>query len=172
MTDIDTPQNVFDTAINRVAANLIGIAAVALVNLVLTRNVTYKRLASSLEARLVEVRLLARRILDRSDAPEPLTYTKLEYSIVSLHSEVIYAAAELADGKTRSAGAQNAIAGLVRMLVASRAIDRGLRAIAIDADVDTILGQARRALESTTEISQAIKRRRRWKLSYWNARAI
>ncbi|MEJ0051049.1 MAG: FUSC family protein [Methylovirgula sp.] len=150
LTDIDTPQNVFDTAINRVAANLIGIAAVALVNLVFTRNVTYKRLASSLEARLVEVRLLARRILDRSEAPDPLTYTKLEYSIVSLHSEVIYAAAELADGKTRSAGARNAIAGLVRMLVASRAIDRGLRAIAIDADVDTILGQARRALDSTT----------------------
>lgn len=122
---IDAPSGVMLAALNRVAAILIGIASVAVVNLLLAGPAAYERLVTSLQQRLSDAEGLALSALRGEPLPaEPLP-AQVAAAILALRTEATYAATELTGGRVRSAGAMAAIAGLLGMLSATRALDAG-----------------------------------------------
>lgn len=122
---IDAPSGVLLAALNRVAAILIGIASMAVVNLLLSGPAAYERLVTSLQQRLSEAEGLALSALRGEALPaEPLP-AQVAAAILALRTEATYAATELTGGKVRSAGAMAAIAGLLGMLSATRALETG-----------------------------------------------
>ena len=127
LSGIDSPDGALFATLNRVAAILIGILSVAAVNTLLSRPVAFEQLVSALRGHLATARTLALAALAGEDLPlEPLP-AQVGAAILALRTDANYAAAELADGRARRAGATAAIAGLLGMLSASRAIATGLR---------------------------------------------
>lgn len=125
LTEIDSPGGALTATLNRVAAILLGIACVALVNL-LSRPAAFEDLVADLRDHLAQAEGLARLALSGTPLPaEPLP-ARTAASILELRTPAIYAAAELAEGRLRSTGAKAAISGLLGMLSASRAIGTGL----------------------------------------------
>ena len=127
VAEIDAPDGVFLGTLNRVAAILLGIAAVAVVNLLISRMSAFDDLVAALQKRLATADTLALSALAGQDLPtEPLP-AQVGAAILGLRTQAGYAAAELPNGRTRRAGATAAIAGLLGMLSAIRAIATGMR---------------------------------------------
>lgn len=125
VSSIDAPSGALLVALNRVAAILIGIAAVAAVNLLLTGPVAYERLVAALQRRLQDAEALALSALAGQPLPaEPLPAQEAS-AILALRTDAGYAATELPNGRVRSAGAIAVIAGLLGMLSATRALSKG-----------------------------------------------
>ncbi len=122
VSGIDSPDGALLATLNRVAAILLGIAAVALVNTALARPAAFERLASELSGRLDAARGLALAALAGQAPPGGQPAAQVAAATLALRTEASYAAAELTDGRRRSAGATACIAGLLGMLSASRAI--------------------------------------------------
>jgi uncharacterized membrane protein YccC len=127
VSGIDTPDGALLATLNRVAAILLGVASVAVVNTLFARPVAFEQLVTALTTRLTEARTMALAALAGQEMPrEPLT-AQIGAAILALRTEANYAAAELTDGRRRRAGGSAAIAGLLGMLSASRALSTGLR---------------------------------------------
>lgn len=127
VAEIDTPDNALLATLNRVAAILIGIAAVALVNALLSPAVAAGGLIASLRERLAEADALALSVLKGGRMPDEPLPAQAGAMILALRTDATYAAGELPDGRRRSDGARAAIAGLLGMLSATKALDTGLR---------------------------------------------
>ncbi len=119
---IDTPDDVFLATLNRVAAILLGIAAVAVVNLLISRMSAFDDLVAALQKRLAAADTLALAALAGHDLPTEPMPAQVGAAILGLRTQAGYAAAELPNGRMRRAGATAAIAGLLGMLSATRAI--------------------------------------------------
>ncbi len=128
LSDIDMPQAAFDSAINRVAAIVVGIAAVALVNAAFAPGGAWQDLVTRLRGALDDMTEHAAGALQGGAAPfDTPASLRLVQVLLAMRTEAGYAATELPDGRLRAAGARSAIAALFGMLSAVRAIEAGLR---------------------------------------------
>ena len=123
---IDAPTNVLVATLDRVAAILIGILCVALVNAVFVVDTAHEHLLRELRRHLAEARDTALAVL--STGGRPLRDVSLERAAVllALRTDAAYASAELADGLRRSRAATAALAALLDMLATSRGLGRAL----------------------------------------------
>jgi len=124
---IDAPDGALLATLNRVAAILLGVASVAVVNALLSHAVAYEQLVAALRRRLAAAEALALTALAGQDLPNEPLPAQEGAAILALRTDASHAATELPDGPARNAGAQAAIAGLLGMLSATRAIATGLR---------------------------------------------
>ena len=127
ISGIDAPDGVFLATLNRVAAILLGVACVAAVNALFSRAVAFEALVAALRRRLAAAETLALSALPGQDLPSEPLPAQEGASILALRTDASYAATELPNGRARNAGARAAIAGLLGMLFASRAIATGLK---------------------------------------------
>ena len=119
---LDTPHQVFETAVARGAAIAVGIAAVALVNDLLATPDGHHRLGAQLTLLHHRVRDYAKSVL-RDEATDAATAAGLLHDIAALHPELATVATESADGSARSAAARSTAVALVAELHAVRALD-------------------------------------------------
>jgi uncharacterized membrane protein YccC len=123
LLDITAPQDVFTTALARVAAITLGIVSVALVNGLLAPCGAWEDLVEQMGTLFEQVRRLAADALDGSGAAtDPAASGKLGSALVVLRTPIDYAGSELQDGARRAAGARSAVAALMTMISASRAV--------------------------------------------------
>ncbi len=121
IASIDAPDAALLAALNRVAAILLGVAAVALVNGLLSRQVAFETLVEGLRRGLADMRGVAAGAL-RGLRPDDEAGLRRGGEVLALTTQASYAATELPDGWLRTAGARNAVAALLGMLSASRAL--------------------------------------------------
>jgi uncharacterized membrane protein YccC len=142
ITGIDAPDSVLLVALNRVAAMLLGVAAMAVVNNLLARNAAFEGLLAGLRAGMTEMRTLAQQALSGERLPSLRTRVHTAAAILALHTQANYAATELPDGLTRTGGARATISGLLGMLAACRALDAGQRVAPAEPALHALLQQA------------------------------
>jgi uncharacterized membrane protein YccC len=119
---IDTPEHVFEAGMARGAALAVGIAAVALVNDLLSAPDTFPRLASQLAALHRRVRDYAKPV-PRDKAVDAATAAGLLRDIAALRPDMASLGAEPASGSARSAAARSAAVALVAEVYAARALN-------------------------------------------------
>src|SRR5262245_55806430 len=112
---IDTPQLVFDSAVARGAAIVVGIAAIAVVNDLLAAPDRYLGLESQLAN-------LHRRVRELAREADTATTAALMREIATLRSDMTSLATESSRGRMRSAAARSALVALVAELHAVRAL--------------------------------------------------
>lgn len=122
VSGIDAPGGALAATLNRVAAILIGILSVAVVNTLLSRPTAFITLAGALHAHLAAIRAQALEMLEGRGSPDMAAIVRTGAAILELRTEAIYAAAETAGGADRRQGAVAAIAGMLSMLSAIRAL--------------------------------------------------
>jgi uncharacterized membrane protein YccC len=118
---IDNPQHVFESAMARGAAIVVGVLAITVVNDLLAAPDQHPRLAAQLRSLRLRVASYAQRAL-RAEVIPAMTPATLFREIVALRPEIASLAAELSSGPARSAAARNAMVGLVAELFAARAL--------------------------------------------------
>ncbi len=119
---IDAPAGALLTALNRVAAILIGVVAVAVVNGLSTSDRSFDGLVAGLRAQVTAVGALARGVLAGGEVPDDAACIAIGAKALGMTTEASYAATELPDGRARSAGARSSIAAILGTLAASRAL--------------------------------------------------
>ncbi|WP_027173650.1 FUSC family protein [Methylobacterium sp. 10] len=144
---IDTPQAVFEAAIDRVAAITIGIVAITFINDALASPSTWRTLRKSLSEVLSATRAFARETLSQAD-PGSERAAALIRQIAVMRADASAIGGELDDGARRAAGARSAIAALYAMAAASRAFTAAGRMLGRDSEAVT---EARRICLGLTE---------------------
>jgi uncharacterized membrane protein YccC len=121
VTQIDSPQNIFLAGVNRGAAIVVGIAALALVSDVFAAPNVHTALAGKLTAAHRRVRTFALAIL-RGERADPIQSANLLREITALHPDITALAAESSDGGARGAAARSAAVALVAEVGAAGAL--------------------------------------------------
>jgi hypothetical protein len=121
VTQIDSPQSVFLTGVDRGAAIAVGIAALALVNDVFLAPNVHTSLASKLAAMHQRVRAFALAIL-RGGSADPIRSANLLREITALHPDISALVIESSAGWARGAGARTAAVALVAEVSAAGAL--------------------------------------------------
>jgi uncharacterized membrane protein YccC len=121
VTQIDSPQNIFSAGVNRGAAIVVGIAALALVSDVFAAPNVHTGLSGKLTAAHRRVRAFALAIL-RGETADPSQSASLLREITALHPDITALAAESSDGGARSAAARSAAVALVSEVSATGAL--------------------------------------------------
>ncbi len=121
---IDTPNGAMISTLNRVAAILVGVASVALVNSLFTVESDREKLEAGLRGQLDIQRRTAQDALSGRKALADDAYLQQASDILALRTQATYASAELGDGRKRHLAAESIIAAMLNMLAASRAISR------------------------------------------------
>jgi uncharacterized membrane protein YccC len=119
---IDTPERVFMTGMERGAAIVVGIVAVAVVNDLLAAPDSFPQLASQLAALHRRVRDYAKAVL-RGEATDAATAAGLLRDIAALRPETASLATESASGSIRSAAANSTAVALAAQVYAARALN-------------------------------------------------
>ncbi len=122
VSGVDTPDAAWEATLNRVAAILIGILSVAVVNTVMSRPIAYEALVDELKRFMGLTRKLALDTLEGRQTPDIVTTVNDATHILALRTQATYASAETAGGGARRDGAVAAIAGMLSMLSACRAL--------------------------------------------------
>ena len=112
VTQIDSPQNVFLTGVNRGAAIVVGVAALALVSDIFGAPSLHSSLSAKLAATHQRVRAFALAILD-GERGEPIRSANLMREITALRPDIEALGAESSDGLARRAAARSAAVALV-----------------------------------------------------------
>ncbi len=150
---IDNPNSALLVTLDRVAAILVGIVCVGLVNSMFIVDTAHERLGIELKRHLHDLRNAALRALAGHGASGGEDSLQRASGILALRTEANYATAELADGLRRSRATQSMLAALLGMLAASRVIDRTL-AIAVPAPATrAALDAARRAIRDNKPLA-------------------
>jgi uncharacterized membrane protein YccC len=121
MTQIDSPQNIFSAGINRGAAIVAGIAALALINELFAAPNVHTGLCDKLIAAHRRVRAFALAIL-RAETADPIQSAKLLREITAFHPDITALVAESSSGWARAAGARSAAVALVAEVSAAGAL--------------------------------------------------
>ena len=119
---IDDPDGLLLASLNRTAAILIGIAAVALMNALFGGVSALDKLVGSLRTERDKVAAFAIDALEGRPIDDDLTLVKRVASITGLETDATYAAAEQYRGRQRRRGAQVAIGSLLTAVSAGRTI--------------------------------------------------
>lgn len=117
---IDTPQDVFEAAADRVAAIAIGIVAITFINDALASPSTWRSVRDALTGAGAATRAFARDALATGD-PGPERTAALIRRIAAIRGDASAIGAELDDGRSRAAGARSGIAALYVIAAAARA---------------------------------------------------
>jgi uncharacterized membrane protein YccC len=112
VTQIDSPQNIFLAGVNRGAAIVVGIAALALVSDVFAAPSVGTALSAKLTAAHRRVSAFALAML-RGERADPIESANLLREITALRPDITALAAESSDGSARSAAARSAAVALV-----------------------------------------------------------
>jgi len=121
ISNIDTPQSVFDAAVSRVAAIAVAIATITFINDALASPSTWRGLLPPLAEALRSAKAFARQALREGD-PGPEKALDLVRLTAPLRADANAIAGELDDGSRRAAGARSAIAALYAIMAASRSV--------------------------------------------------
>ncbi len=119
---VDTPQLALVTTLDRVAAILIGVASVLVVNNLLAGANAFDALVTDLRDRLMEMIAMVADALEGRPLRDDLALVQVAAGAAALQTQVNYAALELPDGRDRANGARHMIAALLAMVSASRAV--------------------------------------------------
>ncbi len=129
IVNIDAPNATFEAAVSRVAAILVGIAAVTLANLILTRDQASQSLTRKLRAGLDDILDLARHAIETRTRPTPETCVGLAARLMPLRSEISFATPEKPYVLARAAGGRSALRGLLESIKAVEAVGAGLNEV-------------------------------------------
>jgi uncharacterized membrane protein YccC len=121
VTQIDAPQNVFLAGVNRGAAIVVGIAALALVSELFAAPNVLTGLSDKLTAAHRRVRAFALAIL-RGESADPIQPANLLREITALHPDITALVAESSSGGARGAAARSAAVALVAEVSAAGAL--------------------------------------------------
>jgi uncharacterized membrane protein YccC len=121
VTQIDSPASIFDAGVNRGAAVVVGIAALALINDGFAAPNLHPGLSDRLAAAQWRVRTLARAIL-RGESADPIQSANLLSEITALRPDITALAAESSGGSARGAAARSAAVALVAEVSAATAL--------------------------------------------------
>src|ERR1700738_2515635 len=121
VTQIDSPQNVFLAGVNRGAAIVVGIAALALVSDGFAAPNVHTGLSGKLMAAHERVRAFALAIL-RGERADPIQSANLLREITTLHPDITALVAESSGGGALSAAARSAAVALVSEVSAACAL--------------------------------------------------
>jgi uncharacterized membrane protein YccC len=121
VTQIDSPQNIFSVGINRGAAILVGIAAVALISELFAAPNVHTGLSGKLIAAHRRVRAFALAIL-RGETADPIQSADLLREITALHPDITALSAESSGVGARCAAARSAAVALVAEVSAAGAL--------------------------------------------------
>jgi uncharacterized membrane protein YccC len=147
ISNIDAPAATFMAAVDRVAAILVGVAAIALVNALLMGAEASRSLLSKLRDEVAGILDLTVQTLDRREPPEPQACIAIASRLMPLRSQISFAAPELPRGRQRSKGARSALLGLFEMLTAIQAVGTGLKSVAAPSPtLDAAIAILRQAL--------------------------
>lgn len=139
VTQIDSPQNIFSAGVNRGAAIVVGIAALALISELFATPNVHTGLSGKLIAAHRRVRGFALAIL-RGERADPIQSAKLLHEITALHPDITALFVESSGGGARAAAARSAAVALVAEVGAAGAL-ASLPANALPA-LRTALGEA------------------------------
>ena len=147
IANIDAPLSTFSSAVNRVAAILLGVVAIGLTNAVLATAESSQSLISKLRSANADVTAMARCALDTRMPPNSSQCIKMSATLMPLRSEISFAAPEKADGRARAKGARSALLGLFEMMTACQAVGAGLNHVdPASPIVDDVVAIGRKAL--------------------------
>ncbi len=132
IANIDAPVSTFTVAVNRVAAILVGVAAIAATNMVLTTPESTLGLMSKLRGATEDILATALATMQRRAPLEPSECVALSARLMPLRSEISFATPEKADGYIRAKGARSALLGLFEMITAIQAVGIGLQRLTIE----------------------------------------
>jgi uncharacterized membrane protein YccC len=118
---IDDPSHVFELAMERGAAIVVGVLSLTLVNTLLLAPDRYPQLSAQLAALHRRVRTLAQAAI-RGEAVDALVVATLLQQIVALRPDISSLATEESGGSKRSAAARSAMVALVTEVHALRAV--------------------------------------------------
>ncbi len=121
MTQIDSPQNIFSAGVNRGAAIVVGIAALALVSELFAAPNIHTGLSGQLIAAHRRVHAFALAIL-RGESANPIQSASLLREITALHPDITALFAESSGGRARAAAARSAAVALVVEVSAAGAL--------------------------------------------------
>ena len=121
---IDAPNGAMLSMLNRMAAILVGVASVALINSLFVVETDREKLEAGLKGQLENQRRTAQDVLSGRKALADGAYLQQAADILALQTQATYASAELGDGRKRHRAAEAMIAAMLNMLAASRAISR------------------------------------------------
>jgi hypothetical protein len=121
VTQIDSPGSIFDAGVNRGAAIVVGIAALALISDGFAAPNLHTGLSAKLAAAQWRVRALARAIL-RGESANPIQSANLLREITALRPDITALAAESSGGSARAAAARSAAVALVAEVSAATAL--------------------------------------------------
>src|ERR1700676_3516143 len=121
VTQIDSPQNIFSAGVNRAAAIVVGIAAIALISDVFAAPNVHAGLSGKLIAAHRRVRAFALAIL-RAETADQIQSAKLLREITALHPDITALVAESSSGWARAAAARSAAVALVAEVSAAGAL--------------------------------------------------
>ena len=153
ISNIDAPQGVFLVAMDRVAAILLGVVCVALVNTTLVRNLSFETVVSGLHHALDRLRSTGQAVRDGAPPPDPLTRVAGAAEVLALTTQISYAATEMPDGLRRITGARTAVAGLLSMISAFGGLALGRARGDVPAQIKTPLDAY--IVERTEELTRA-----------------
>src|SRR5712675_600992 len=121
VTQIDSPQDIFSAGVNRGAAILVGIAAVALISELFAAPNVHTGLSGKLMAAHRRVRAFALAIL-RGERADPIQSATLLREITALHPDITALFAESSGGWARATAARSAAVALVAEVSAAGAL--------------------------------------------------
>jgi Fusaric acid resistance protein family len=121
VTQIDSPQNIFSAGVNRGAAIVVGIAALALISDVFAAPNVHTGLSGKLIAAHRRVRAFALAIV-RGERADPIQSANLLREITALHPDITALVAESSSGWARAAAARSAAVALVAEVSAAGAL--------------------------------------------------
>jgi uncharacterized membrane protein YccC len=121
VTQIDSPQNIFSAGVNRGAAIMIGIAALALISDVFAAPNVHTGLSDKLIAAHRRVRAFAHAIL-RGENANPIQSANLLHEITALRPDITALFVESSGGGARAAAARSAAVALVAEVSAAGAL--------------------------------------------------
>ena len=121
VTQIDSPQNIFLAGVNRGAAIVVGIAALAVVSELFAAPNVHTGLSGKLAAAHRRVRTFALAML-RGESAEPIQLANLLREITALHPEITALVAESTGEGARGAAGRSAAVALIAELSAAGAL--------------------------------------------------
>src|SRR5712664_728514 len=121
VTQIDSPQNIFSAGVNRGAAIMVGIAALALISDVFAAPNVHTGVSGKLIAVHRRVRAFALAIL-RGETADPIQSANLLHEITALRPDITALFVESSGGGARAAAARSAAVALVAEVSAAGAL--------------------------------------------------
>ncbi|MQR99106.1 FUSC family protein [Gluconobacter aidae] len=119
---MDDPQNIYPVSIARASDIAIGVASIAVVNILSGSPEAWRRLSRAMETLSHRVRQTGRSAIMGEPIATPEQMIGLSGEILALMTQISYARTEVERGRLRMAGARLGIIGMLTVLTTSRAI--------------------------------------------------